>query len=152
MQKEVEERETNSLISQIKGELASALQTVCNQDTDILGLKEDLMVSQAQLEELIVAAVSSEKTVSELLDKFQLSEDKTKILEKQIVGLRVVLEGAEGSLKEETVEILSLCDSFDELQSLLANIKVDAKSALREGMHYAAEFKTAIKSFHNVKL
>jgi chromosome segregation ATPase len=151
-QKEVEERETNSLISQIKEQLASALQTVCNQDTDILGLKEDLIVSQAQLEELIAAAGSSENIASELLDKLQLSEDKTTILEKQVVRLRVALEGAEGSLKEETVEILSLCDSFDELQSLLANIKLDAKSALREGMHYAAEFRTAMKGFQNVKV
>jgi hypothetical protein len=80
-----------------------------------LGLKEDLIVSQAQLEELIAAAGSSENIASELLDKLQLSEDKTTILEKQVVRLRVALEGPEGSLKEETVEILSLCDSFDEL-------------------------------------
>jgi chromosome segregation ATPase len=84
-QKEVEERETNSLISQIKEQLASALQTVCNQDTDILGLKEDLIFSQAQIEELIAAAGSSENIASELLDKLQLSEDKTTILEKQVV-------------------------------------------------------------------
>lgn len=151
-QKEVEQREANSLISQIKEQLASALLTVCNQDTDILGLKNDLIVSQAQLEELIATTGSSEKIVSELLDKLQLSEDKTKVLEKQVVGLRVALEGAEGSLKEETIDMLSLCNSFDELQTLLANIKLDAKSAFREGMHYAAEFRTAMKGFQNVKV
>eukprot|EP01018_Ginkgo_biloba_P015045 Gb_15766 [translate_table: standard] len=146
------EGEANSLISQLKEQLALTLQTVNERDICISDLKEQLIMSQARLEELSVATRTSEQTISDLLEKLRNSEGKVEIREKQFVRLQGALEGAEDSLKEESDDLLSLCHSFGELQTLLAEFRVDAESGLKEAKTYAADLRDVTKVIDKLKI